>query len=353
METVAAMPGFRLTAERPQARKRPEALIHIFIRIKLNTLPAFGWDEPLPMNHPPSKTVGRKYWLAKAIPITTRNAALFLCPPPAAQLRNGTYSFTPATFDPRGLTLAEATKEGLKTSIFKSKHPRFGGQIWRMANEVNVGDVIFLEGNNHDLFAWGEVIRPYAFKAKKQKLTHKDLESEGLHSVGVRWHEIKNGQGAFSTGRWDNLLFREISHRTELVQTLVALTKGLPTVSTRQGGEDAPQDLEYREGGKVLQTHLRTERDAKAAKLAKELARERAKPEDVSCETCKCIPKKSYKGMDLIEAHHRIPLARGVRETKPEHFAMLCPCCHRAVHKLINDGVEPIAALKRLSKLFA
>jgi len=31
---------------------------------------------------------------------------------------------------------------------------------------------------------------------------------------------------------------------------------------------------------------------------------------------------------------------------------MLCPCCHRAVHKLINVDIEPLIALKRISKLF-
>jgi hypothetical protein len=118
----------------------------------------------------------------------------------------------------------------------------------------------------------------------------------------------------------------------------------LPSGS-RQGGDDAPQDLEYTEGGKVLRTHLRTERDGKAALQAKTLARKRAKNGKLTCEACECVPEDDYRGLDLIEAHHRIPLSQGIRATKPEDFAMLCPCCHRAVHKLINIGEDPIYSL--------
>jgi 5-methylcytosine-specific restriction endonuclease McrA len=352
MVTVAAMPGFRPTAGRPQAQKRPEALIHIFIRIKLNTLPAFGWDVPLPMKHPPSKTVGRKYWLAKATERKNEKSTCFLCPEPKTHLQNKDYSFTPADFDPTGLTKSEAIKAGKEKSVFEKWGTRFGSQIWSMAHEVSLGDVIFLETHSRNVHAWGIITRAYQYRPAKV-LRAKELETAGLHSIGVEWHELTNGKDSFKAGRSDNLLFREITKKQDIVRTLVALTNGPPTFGSRRSGEDAPQDLEYREGGKVLQTHLRTERDAKAAKLAKELACKRSKTGDIVCETCGTVPKKEYAGLDLIEAHHRIPLARGVRETKPEDFAMLCPCCHRAVHKLINADVEPLTALKRLSKLFA
>ncbi len=305
------------------------------------------------MNHPKANAAGPRYWLAKATEKKNEKSTCFFCPEPKTHLQNGDYSFTPADFDPRGLSRKEAIKIGKEKSVFNNFGTRFGGQVWSMAHEVRLGDVIFLETLNRHIHAWGVVTRAYQYRPAKV-LRAKDLEKGGLHSIGVEWHEVSNGHNAFkAVRRFDNLVFREISGKKAVLQTLLALTQGLADGGTRQGGVETPQDLEYREGGKVLQIHLRTERDAKAAKLAKELARKRSKTGDIVCETCGTAPRKEYDGLDLIEAHHRIPLARGVRETKPEDFAMLCPCCHRAVHKLINEHVEPLAALRRIAKLFA
>jgi predicted HNH restriction endonuclease len=165
----------------------------------------------------------------------------------------------------------------------------------------------------------------------------------------VEWHVIRKGKDAFRIGKGDNLLFREITKREELLPILLKFIDGPLPTGSGQGGDDAPQDLEYTEGGKVLRTHLRTERDGKAAQQAKALARKRAKNGKLSCEACACVPEDDYRGLDLVEAHHRTPLAQGVRETKPEDFAMLCPCCHRAVHKLINQGHPPTRALLMLT----
>jgi len=63
------------------------------------------------------------------------------------------------------------------------------------------------------------------------------------------------------------------------------------------------------------------------------------------------VPEDDYRGLDLIEAHHRIPLSQGARDTKPEDFAMLCPCCHRAVHKLIDLGTPFEIAIAKLQNL--
>ena len=292
------------------------------------------------MKHPTSATVGRKYWLAKVW--TT----------PEAHIEKAEYCFSPSDFDPRELSIKEAREAGKAKTLFKNYGKLFGAQIWRMAHEAKLGDIVFLESGNRHVHAWGTVNATYQLRSVKHP-TRDNLVHAGIHKLGVEWHTIINGKNAFRIGKGDNLLFREITGREKLLPILLKLIDEPTNAATRQGGEDAPQDLEYREGGKVLQTHLRTERDAKAAKLAKELARKRSKTGDIVCETCGTVPKKEYAGLDLIEAHHRIPLARGVRETKPEDFAMLCPCCHRAVHKLINADVEPITALKRLSKLFA
>jgi predicted HNH restriction endonuclease len=290
------------------------------------------------MKHPPSRTVGRKYWLAKVW--TTLEA----------HIEKGEYCFSPADFDPRKLSIKDAREAGKAKTLFPPYGRLFGAQIWRMAHEAKLGDVIFLESANRHVHAWGTVTGTYQLRSVKNP-TRDNLIRAGIHQIGVAWHEVTSGKDAFRIGKADNLLFREITDRKDLLPLLTKFIDSPLPSSTRQGGEDTPQDLEYREGGKVLQTHLRTERDAKAAKLAKELARKRSKTGKISCEACRCVPEDDYRGLDLIEAHHRIPLSRGVRETNLEDFAMLCPCCHRAVHKLINLGLDPVVSLNNVAQL--
>jgi hypothetical protein len=213
-----------------------------------------------------------------------------------------------------------------------------------MAHEANVGDVIFLESENRHIHAWGVITQGY-HRRVGQRYTRASLFKEGLHKLGVEWRAIRKGQNAFRIGKGDNLLFREVTKKEDLLPILLKFIDAPLPSGSRPGGDEAPQDLEYTEGGKVLRTHLRTERDGNAARLAKELARKRSKNGKLTCEVCACVPEDDYRGLDLIEAHHRIPLSRGVRATKPEDFAMLCPCCHRAVHKLINIGEDPIYSL--------
>ena len=289
------------------------------------------------MKHPPSATVGRKYWLAKVW--TT----------PEEHIEKSEYCFSLADFDPTNLSIDEARKAGRAKTLFPPYGPLFGAQIWRMAHEANIGDVVFLESANRHVHAWGTIISTFKQRSVK-KPTNDNLIRAGIHQIGVEWYPTKNGKDAFRIGKGDNLLFREVTERETLMPILLKFIDGpLPTVS-RQDGDDAPQDLEYTEGGKVLRTHLRTERDGNASRLAKELARKRSKTGKLSCEACACVPEDDYRGLDLIEAHHRIPLSSGVRETKPSDFAMLCPNCHRAVHKLINDGQEPELALIKVKR---
>ena len=303
-------------------------------------------DRKVPtMKHPPSSTDGRKYWLAKAWP--EANAR---CPPPEVQLYNKGYSFSPADFDPLPLTLEGARRAGKATTLFPPYGTLFGAQVWRMAHEAKLGDVVFLESENRNLHAWGVITQGY-HRRIGQHFTRASLIKDGLHKLGVEWHVIRKGKDAFRISKGDELLFREVTKREALLPVLLKFIDAPLPSANQQGAGDAPQDLEYMEGGKVLRTHLLTERDGNASKLAKELARNRSKNGKLTCEACASVPEDDYRGLDLIEAHHRIPLDRGVRETKLEDFAMLCPCCHRAVHKLIDQGTPFTMAIKKLQDL--
>lgn len=298
------------------------------------------------MRHPPSKTVGRKLWLAKAWP--NPNA---LCPPPAVHLRRGDYSFSPANFDPRALTLEGARAAGRETTLFPPYGRLFGAQIWRMAHEAKIGDIIFLESENRHIHAWGRINAEYHMRAAKA-LTADNLMKEGLHQLGVDWHKVERGEDVFRLGRGDNLLFREVTKGSELYKALEMLLEEHPLKKLTQPNAAALPDLEYEEGGKQLRKHLLAERNPRASQKAKQLARLRSKDGKLKCESCRSVPEDNYNGLDIIEAHHSIPLANGARTTKYSDFIMLCPCCHRAVHKLIDKGTPPLGAFERLRDCF-
>jgi hypothetical protein len=55
----------------------------------------------------------------------------------------------------------------------------------------------------------------------------------------------------------------------------------------------------------------------------------------LSCHACGLQPVRKY-GVEVIEAHHRKPLAecQSGRTPNPDDFDLLCPSCHRAIHRL-------------------
>jgi hypothetical protein len=98
------------------------------------------------------------------------------------------------------------------------------------------------------------------------------------------------------------------------------------------------------EGAKKLTAHYRRERDAGLALRAK-AAFAAAHHNKLFCEACGCEPLKVY-GVEVIEAHHKTPLSSyaGSRETKIEDLLMLCPSCHRAVHRIPDCSFDVLKA---------
>jgi hypothetical protein len=101
------------------------------------------------------------------------------------------------------------------------------------------------------------------------------------------------------------------------------------------------------EGRLRLVSHYRRERKKSVSIAAKRNARRLRSDKYLICEICSLVPEKIY-GEDTIEAHHRIPLNQldGSRKVMPSDLAMLCPNCHRAVHKM--DGCSMFDVAERL-----
>ena len=96
---------------------------------------------------------------------------------------------------------------------------------------------------------------------------------------------------------------------------------------------DAPSTVE---GKQVLVTHRLRERDAGLVMRAK--ARFRRKHGRLFCQACKFDFEAKYGplGKGFIEAHHVKPLKEGTRHSRPDELMMLCPNCHRMVHRMID-----------------
>lgn len=99
------------------------------------------------------------------------------------------------------------------------------------------------------------------------------------------------------------------------------------------------------EGEWRLILHFQKERDGRLPKLAKQWFRE-SHGGNLFCEACSHNPEVSV-GIDVIEAHHRVPLSEIEKptETKISDFIMLCPNCHRTIHKIENCDFEKLKSL--------
>ena len=95
------------------------------------------------------------------------------------------------------------------------------------------------------------------------------------------------------------------------------------------------------EGGVRLVEHLMRERDAnlRASKLAQ--------TPDPSCEIC-AIRLAAHYGVNApgYEIHHRLPIAHGPRVSRLEDLAILCPTCHRAIHR--TNPLMPVEAFSAM-----
>ncbi len=104
------------------------------------------------------------------------------------------------------------------------------------------------------------------------------------------------------------------------------------------------------EGRPQLVAHLKRERDPQLAKRKK--AKFRAENGRLFCEAClsECSDYGALKG-DIFEVHHLRPLAEAAKPVKTSlaDLAVLCPNCHRALHR--TDPLLSVAVLKeRLRK---
>ena len=96
------------------------------------------------------------------------------------------------------------------------------------------------------------------------------------------------------------------------------------------------QDINAIEGGRKLVVHLRVERDPS---IAKEAVRRHVRDDGPVCKLCALDFSRRYQmgvGEHCLEAHHKLPLSLrlSASQTNLEDFLVICPSCHRVIHKM-------------------
>lgn len=108
-------------------------------------------------------------------------------------------------------------------------------------------------------------------------------------------------------------------------------------LSDEEGYPGADVDFQAVEANPQLVKHLRRERAMWIVKRKKNSSR--LSDGSLTCEACSANSKQLFSQIegDLWEVHHRHPLgkAHAAVLTKLADLAVLCPTCHRAIHKTI------------------
>lgn len=109
------------------------------------------------------------------------------------------------------------------------------------------------------------------------------------------------------------------------------------------------QDIKAIEGGRRLVTHLRIERKQG---IAKEAVLRHMRDSGPVCTLCVLDFSRRYNlgmGDHCLEAHHKIPLYLRPTEsqTNLEDFMIVCPSCHRVIHKKRAFDIESLGRILR------
>lgn len=166
-----------------------------------------------------------------------------------------------------------------------------------------------------------------------------ELGVKGTASNMVAWFSQ-----SYSVG--ESAYRRLLERRKEASRWAYRSTQREPTM---RGGAEASlpdPDAGAVEGAPKLVTHLQAERAP--ALVAKKFAAVQKSAGRLACECCGFEASETFPGLGapIVEVHHRVPLStyKGAKVTKLEALALLCPTCHRAIHRCAELTVEEFRA---------
>jgi 5-methylcytosine-specific restriction endonuclease McrA len=192
--------------------------------------------------------------------------------------------------------------------------------------------------------------RPYDGKLDKRSIAEALL----IYAGGKRPEEAVITDDMFSNGGTiTNIYFIALKEALELCRDAerngyVPSDESASVSEVEEAADELPEG--GNEGRLRLVSHYRRERKKSVSITAKRIARRLHPERFLVCEICALVPERIY-GEDTIEAHHRIPLNQvvGSRKVMPSDLAMLCPNCHRAVHKMEGCNMAEVTERLRIS----
>lgn len=120
-------------------------------------------------------------------------------------------------------------------------------------------------------------------------------------------------------------------------------------IRSKEESPNTIEEQEYSEGKQYYKQHVMRERNPKLIKEAKALFIR--KHGGLYCEVCGFDFAEHYgdRGKDFIEGHHTKYVSELApdEKTKPADIAMLCPNCHRMIHREPRISLEDLKASYR------
>jgi len=149
-----------------------------------------------------------------------------------------------------------------------------------------------------------------------------------------------SGKGLNAGSRLDVDVWNEFgSDRDRLSDVAEAIRRDyqllVPTPQTGGRKISDGDEEEFPEGRILARLHRARERNARAARKKKDQVL--SETGRLSCEVCTFDFREFYgdMGYGVAECHHDVPISdpRGSRRTKLSELAIICPNCHRIIHK--------------------
>ena len=169
------------------------------------------------------------------------------------------------------------------------------------------------------------------------------LDSWSYEQLSGLANSVLGRSADFSAQSVDELFVWAINGKDADTQVVVdAIAGGVISFSESQ-------DINAIEGGRKLVVHLRVERDPG---IAREAVRRHVRDAGPVCKLCMLDFSRRYlmgAGEHCLEAHHKHPLSLrlAASRTNLEDFLVVCPSCHRVIHKVRAFDESTLSRLVR------
>jgi putative restriction endonuclease len=168
----------------------------------------------------------------------------------------------------------------------------------------------------------------YSFKAVKEKISYTEKANAVLINQPRYGYPV-----LLFTESGNSWIYQGSFEVSQIQDHYVILNRGHRLALLPE--EQADEAASYSEGDRKYVTHLMAERNKSVVAKLKETS-------DCPCSICGVRLVERY-GVECIEAHHKKPMATysSSHAVSLADFALLCPSCHRVVHKYMKQsGIE-------------